>query len=148
MTTRVDGNDNPSVLAADIRGLLSKLKRRLREQADAGDLTPSQAAALLRLERGGPAPVSELARAEGVRHQSMRTTVAALEAAGHVERRADPNDGRQTIVSLTDSSLRWIEQGRAARQDWLTRSIASKLTVEERHTLAEAIVLLTRVADE
>ncbi|MDR3408429.1 MAG: MarR family transcriptional regulator, partial [Methylovirgula sp.] len=31
-----------SALAAELRALVGKLKRRLREQADAGDLTPSQ----------------------------------------------------------------------------------------------------------
>lgn len=148
MKTDVEEECSPSVLAAELRGLLSRLKRRLREQADTGDLTPSQSAALLRLERSGPAPVSELARAEGVRHQSMRTTVAALEAAGHVIGRGDPNDGRQTIISLTDDCRRWLAESRAARQDWLTRSIAVKLADREQATLAEAIRLLKRVVDE
>ena len=150
MKTRPDNTDlsGASALAADMRALMGRLKRRLREQADTGDLTPSQTAVLLRLERDGPATVSALSRAEGIRPQSMRTTVAALEAAGHVEGRPDPDDGRQTIISLTDACRRWITHGRALRQDWLTRSIAAKLSRDEQKTLALAIRLLERITED
>lgn len=136
-----------SVLAADLRALTGKLRRRLRAQADVGDLPPSQTAVLLRLERDGPATVSALARAEGVRPQSMRATVATLEALGHVEGRPDPGDGRQTIISLTEACRAWLTEGRAARQDWLTRSIESRLSAPERDTLSEAIALLARLVE-
>src|ERR1700741_593384 len=102
-------------LAQDLRALLSKLKRRLREQAHAGDLTPSQVSVLLRLERDGPATASALARAEGRRPQSMGPVIARLEAAGLVSGPPDPTDGRQTILSLTDSCREWARKGRAAR---------------------------------
>ena len=39
-----------AMLAAELRTLVGKLKRRLREQANSGDLTPSQISVLLRLE--------------------------------------------------------------------------------------------------
>ena len=38
-----------------------------------------------------------------MRPQSMSTAIAALEAAGLVRGAPDPDDGRQTIMSLTDS---------------------------------------------
>ncbi len=77
-----DAPDNhlASVLAQDLRACLGKLKRRLREQAHSGDLTPSQISVLLRLEKDGPATASSLARAEGMRPQSMASVIAALEA--------------------------------------------------------------------
>jgi len=86
-----------SVLAQDLRALLGKLKRRLREQAGVGDLTPSQVSVLLRLEKDGPATASSLARAEGMRPQSIAPVIAALEGAGLVSGAADPTDGRQTL---------------------------------------------------
>ena len=101
-----------SALAEDLRSLIGKLKRRLREQANAGDLTPSQVSVLLRLEKDGPATVSNLARAEGMRPQSMGATIAALEAAGLVSGAPDPEDGRQTILSLTQA-CRELDQARA-----------------------------------
>ena len=140
--------EKSSALAADLRALVGKLKRRLREQANVGDLTPSQTSVLLRLERDGPATVSALAKAAGVRHQSMRTTVAALEAGGYVEGHADPEDGRQTIISLTGAFRRRLSQGRVTQQDWLARGIDSKLSAAERKTLATAVALLDRIVGD
>ncbi len=124
-----------------------KLKRRLREQAGTGDLTPSQAAVLVRLEREGSGTVTALAKAEGVRPQSMGATIAALEAAGHVQGTPDPDDGRRTILSLTPACRQWIKDGRAARHDWLLRAIQTKLTAQEQQELAKALVLLERLVE-
>ena len=80
------------LLAGELRVLIGKLKRRLREQANPGDFTWSQKSVVIRLEREGPATVTTLARAEGVRPQSMGATVAVLEAAGLVRGSPDPRD--------------------------------------------------------
>src|SRR3954463_3602218 len=137
-----------SVLAAELRALAGKLKRRLREQADAGDLTPSQVSVLLRLEKDGPATASNLARAEAMRPQSMGPVIASLEAMGQITGAPDPNDGRQTILALTEQCRQWIAKGRAARQDWLSRRIEQLLSPQERSELARAVTLLTRLVDE
>jgi DNA-binding MarR family transcriptional regulator len=132
-------------LAQDLRGLAGKLKRRLRDQADAGDLTPSQTAVLLRLEKDGPATTSSLARAEAMRPQSMGAVVSALEQAGLVSGAPDPADGRQTLLTLTDPCRAWLAHGRAARQDWLARTIEARLTAAEQDQLAAALPLLLRI---
>jgi DNA-binding MarR family transcriptional regulator len=137
-----------ATLARDLRALVGKLKRRLRAQAHIGDLTPSQVSLLLRLEADGPATASSLARAEGVRPQSMGAIVAALEAAGWVSGAPDPTDGRQTVLSLTDACRKWVEEGRAARQDWLTRSLQAHLSPQEQDKLAEAVDLLKRLVED
>src|ERR1700761_2019053 len=103
-----DDTASAPALAAQLRALVSTFKRRLREQADVGDLTPSQASALVRLEREGPATLSALARAEGVRSQSMGAIVAVLQAAGLVSGAPDPADGRQTILSITPACREWL----------------------------------------
>jgi DNA-binding MarR family transcriptional regulator len=136
-----------SALAGELRVVLGKLLRRLREQADAADFTNAQKSVLLRLERDGPATVSMLARAEGVRPQSMRMTVAALEAAGAVSGKPDPKDGRQTFLSLTPSFVRLVKTGRAAREDWLFRALQAQLAPREHEQLAAAVKLLSRLAD-
>src|ERR1700761_571654 len=99
---REDQPARAAILARELRIVFGNLKRRLREQATAGDFTFSQIAVLSRLEREGPATVSNLAREQGVRPQSMGATVAALESAGFVQGSPDPSDGRQTLLSLTD----------------------------------------------
>jgi DNA-binding MarR family transcriptional regulator len=141
-------NARAATLAQDIRGLVGKLKRRLREQSDVGDLAPSQTAVLLRLEKDGPATTSSLARAEGMRPQSMGTVIDALQSAGLVHGSPDPKDGRQTILSLTDACRQWIREGRAARQDWLFRTIQAQLSEEEQDVLTTAVGLLQRIVDD
>ena len=136
-----------AVLAGELRVVIGKLVRRAREQAHAGDFTNAQKSVLLRLERDGPATVSMLARAEGVRPQSMRITVGALEAAGAVSGKPDPGDGRQTFVSLTPAFLKIIKAGRAAKEDWLFRALQAQLAPREHEQLAAAVKLLGRLAD-
>lgn len=134
-------------LATELRAVLAKLKRRFREQASAGDFTDAQKSVLLRLERDGPATVSMLARAEGVRPQSMRMTVAALEAMGAVKGKPDPADGRQTLLSLTPAIVKMVRTGRAARDDWLFRALQAQLSARELEAVTAAVKLLGRVAD-
>ncbi|GAB7539018.1 MarR family winged helix-turn-helix transcriptional regulator [Burkholderia sp. 22PA0099] len=138
----------PAHLAGDLRIALARLMRRLREQGRAGDFTSSQRSVLLRLERDGPSTVSALARAESVRPQSMRATVAALEAAGAVSGSPDPADGRQTLMQLTDTFRARLQASRAAREDWLGRALDARLSAAERRELAAAVALLQRLAED
>lgn len=137
-----------SVLAQDLRALVGKLKRRLRDKAHLNDLTPSQASVLLRLEKDGAATASSLARAEGMRPQSVAPLIAALENAGLVRSAPDPADGRQTLLSLTDTCLTRIKEGRAARQDWLTRTIQARISPQEQDDIAKTLELLKRLVDD
>jgi DNA-binding MarR family transcriptional regulator len=102
---------------------------------------------LLRLERDGPATVSALARAESVRPQSMRITVSALEAMGVISGKADPTDGRQTLIDLTPGFRRTVKASRAAKDDWLTGALQAQLSSQEQKELAAAVRLLQRLAD-
>ena len=123
------------------------LSRRLREQADVGELTSAQKSVLLRLERDGPATGSALARAEAMRPQSMGAIIAVLETAGYVAGAPDPSDGRQTVISLTDRFRERVSTGRAAREDWLFRTLQARLTARERRQLAGALILLKRLLE-
>lgn len=137
----------PLAIAGELRVQLGRLIRRLREQADMGDVTPSQRAALLRLQRDGPATATQLALAENMRPQSMGAIVSALEAAGLVSGAPDPADGRKTILSLTPACIEWVKAGRAAREDWLSRAMHKTLSSAEQQELARAVQLLKRLAD-
>ena len=146
-------NDTPATadtlhaLAEDLRVVAARLRRRLREESNVGDFTPSQMQVLARLEREGPATVSSLARAQGMRPQSMGETLAALKAAGFVSGAPDPNDGRQTVLSITPAFRRKIKASRAAREDWLLRSIQSRFSAAEQKQLAIGVDLLKRLID-
>lgn len=136
-----------SALALEMRTLIGKLKRKLREQTGQGDFTSAQSAALRRLENSGPATVSNLARAEAMRPQSMGAVIAPLAAAGLVSGAADPDDGRQTLLSLTPKCRDLLQKRRAAKQDWLAGTIQARLSAEEQEKLAEALEILARLVE-
>jgi len=144
----VPESETASDLAAQIRTILSRLKRRLREQGGRGDLTPSQISVLLRIEKEGAATVSGLARAEGMRPQSMSSIVTSLQDAGLVSGIADPNDGRKTLMSLSKKCEKLLREGRAARQDWLTAIILQKLSAQEQQQLSTTLELLGRLTED
>lgn len=140
--------DRASMLALEIRTLIGKLKRKLRDQTGHNDFTSSQVSVVLRLEKEGPATASSLARAEAMRPQSMSAVIAPLEAAGLISGTPDPNDGRQTLLSLTDKCLELIRERRAAKEDWLNRTIQARLSNEEQEKLAEALKILARLVED
>jgi DNA-binding MarR family transcriptional regulator len=139
--------DRTLALAGDLRVVLGRLRRRLREQARIGDLTVSQGLVLSRLERDGAATVTALAFAEGMRPQSMGAIIAALEAVGLVKGEPDPADGRSTILAVTPKCRELFKADRMAREDWLSRAIRSTLGRREQESLAGAVDLLRRLAD-
>jgi DNA-binding MarR family transcriptional regulator len=147
MTEDPNADARTAALATELRALVGKLKRRLREQGTIGDLTPSQFAVLRHLDGSGPATVTALAQAEGIRPQSMGATVALLEAAGLVAGSPHPTDGRQTIFTLTPACRERIDAGRAARQDWIFRTVRNQLSPSEEAELARGVELLRRLTD-
>ncbi|MBM2623180.1 MarR family transcriptional regulator [Actinoplanes sp. LDG1-06] len=132
--------------ATEIRVVFSRLRRRLREVAALGDLTPSQTSVLSRLEKGGPSSMSHLAAAEQVRPQSMAATLAAISEHGLITRQPDPSDGRRQLISLTDSGREKIAVSRRSREEWLAGRLTDDFTEAERQTLISAMALLDRLA--
>ncbi|WP_426606806.1 MarR family winged helix-turn-helix transcriptional regulator [Pantoea anthophila] len=133
--------------AALLRMLVGKLSRRLRESAPPGELTWSQVAVLGHLVRDGAMTVTQLAAAEGVRSQSMGSTVAGLLAADLVTGEPDQHDGRKTRYLPTAASLAVIASSRAMRDDWLVRTLEARLTAAEQQQLTDVLPLLQRLAD-
>ncbi|WP_330253238.1 MarR family transcriptional regulator [Nocardia sp. NBC_00565] len=132
--------------ASEVRVVIGRLRRRLRELATEDDLTPSQTAVLSRLDKDGAASTSDLAVGERVRQQSMAMTVSALERCGFVERRPDPADGRRQLLSLTVAGRERLQGDRQARQEWLARTLQRCCTEAQRRTILEALALLDDVA--
>jgi DNA-binding MarR family transcriptional regulator len=105
-----------------------------------------ESSALSRLDRGGPTTPTALAKLEQITPQSMGATLASLEARGLVERRADPEDGRRVVLSLTDTGLELLRNRRNAKTGALTQALATHFTAAERTQLLEAAPLIERLA--
>ena len=132
--------------AAELMQAVGVLLRRVRGEAGSEGPGWSQAAALGRLDRGGPMTTAELARAEMVKPQSMGTLLAELEQEGLVRRDPHPTDGRQILFSLTPAGVAARRQRQAAKLAWLTGAI-SRLEADEQRTLVGAIELVKRLGE-
>src|SRR5271154_3919791 len=89
----------------DFTQAIGLLVRRVRAAAATHELSLTESSVLARLAKDAPATTAELARAEGMKPQSMGTTIAALEERALVERTPHPTDGRQMHIQLTDKGL-------------------------------------------
>lgn len=134
-------------VADAIRVGVGLLRRRLRQvKAAEGEVTLPESAALARLDRGGPATSSELARLEQISPQSMGTTLAGLEARGLVERRRDPDDGRRVVLSATADGRQLLRDRRDRSTQAMAQALATSFTTAELDQLMTAVPLLERLA--
>src|ERR1700743_2586898 len=118
---------------------LGQLVRKIRSTApsELHELSWTQKAVIARLDKDGAATTADLARAEGVKPQSMGTAIALLEEMGVVERKPHPSDGRQVNIQLTAKGKAMRKDTREAKQSWLLQAI-EKLDKQEQATLFEA----------
>lgn len=94
----------------------------------------------------GAQRLTALAEREAVSQPAMTGLVSRLEAAGLVERRADPSDGRAVLVELTVAGRALIEDRRARRAAALER-LLDLLDPGERARFDSAIPALLRLID-
>lgn len=120
------------------RALAEVASAVIRALTDRRQLSFTAAATLARLEREGPARLTVLAAAEGVAQPSMTQLVQRLRAQGFVERVGDPEDGRVTLVTLTDAGRHVLAERRKARDARLAQLLAT-LPEEEQQALGAAI---------
>jgi len=121
----------------DFSHTIGLLIRRMRAATSTHGLSLTQVSLMARLDRGGPATISDLARCEGMKPQSMGAVVASLEEIGIVERRPHPTDGRQVIIDLTSEGSSIRKSTVAAKRAWLTGTIA-RLSEEQQKTIFAA----------
>jgi len=133
-------------VAGALQVSIGLLRRQLRQTQADGELTVPETAALARLDRGGSATASALARLEQISPQSIGATLSALEARGLVERRPDPGDGRRVVLSVTDAGLQVLRNRRSARTEQLARALSTGFTRSELRQLMAAAPLIERLA--
>jgi DNA-binding MarR family transcriptional regulator len=134
------------ISAIDLIQAVGLLVRRVRAAGASHELSLTEAAVMARLAKGGPATTADLARAEGMRPQSMGTTVAALEEMGLVERKPHPTDRRQVNIELTVKGTAVRNSARDAKRTWLAEAIA-RLDKQEQATLFAAGEIIKRLAE-
>ena len=132
-----------SELASRLRLGVTRLARKLRQEAEAG-ITPSQLSALSTIERSGPMIIGDLCAAEHVQPPTMTRIVAALVESGYVLREADPQDRRIAWVRVTPEGVKLLATTRKRKEAYLARRLRA-LEPERLAVLNEAADILEQL---
>ena len=134
--------------AVELALALSSLVRRIRATApsESREFSWTQKAVMRRLEMDGAATTAELARAEGVKPQSMGAVIAGLEEMGMVERKPHPTDGRQVNIVLSSKGAALRQDTGLAKRSWLAQAIAS-LDPAEQEQLPQVAAFIKRLSE-
>jgi DNA-binding MarR family transcriptional regulator len=133
-------------IAAELRIAVTRTARRLRQETGL-DLTGTQIAALAGLDVHGPQTPSELAARERIQRPTATRMIARLEERGLVVRTRDPEDGRVSVIALTDEGRRIVHEQRHRKTAFFARRL-QELQPAERELLEHAARLLERMLDE
>jgi len=137
---------NPPDLPERLRLVVTRLARRLRQQAEA-PISPTQSAALATIERRGPLTLGELAELERVQPPTITAAVGRLEEQGLVDRRRDPEDRRVARVQVTAAGRKLLKETRSRTSAYLERRVG-ELSARDRATLERAAAVLERLLEE
>jgi DNA-binding MarR family transcriptional regulator len=142
-----DETDQLFGAAAAVRRGVMSLGRRLKLERPPGGRTSLELSVLGHLHRRGPLTPGEIAAAERVQPQTLTRTLTGLESAGIISRTDHPEDGRRSLLTLTDSGRGALRADMAERDSWLAAAMSASLTSTESELLRLAAALLERLAD-
>ncbi len=133
-------------LAVRLRLAITRTSRRLRQEASPG-LSPSLTSALATVDTHGPLTPSELAKRERVQRPTATRLVARLEALGILQRAADPQDRRSSLLSVTPAGHALMEELRGRKTAYLAHRLED-LEPEEKDALDRAAAILERLLED
>ncbi|WP_137723409.1 MarR family winged helix-turn-helix transcriptional regulator [Prescottella subtropica] len=133
-------------LASDLSLSVVRLTRHLRGRRNDAKVSLTQLSALASLSAEGSMTPGALAAREKVQPPSMTRVVASLADLGLVDRAPHPTDGRQIIVSLSESGRDLMDSETQAREAWMTEKL-SHLTDTDLDTLRAAVVIITDLVE-
>jgi DNA-binding MarR family transcriptional regulator len=137
-------SDDDLDLADEVSGQLIRLlrlmdRKQAQYQAEHPDAVERATYVLLvHLVKGGPQRAGALAEAVHSDPSTISRQVAHLVRLGLVERTADPEDGRATLLAATDEGRRVFEENRRVRIERIAEML-DDWSVADRHKLAELL---------
>jgi DNA-binding MarR family transcriptional regulator len=102
------------------------------------DLTPTQWAALAKLQETGPCSQNQLGRLTAMDVATIKGVIDRLTARGLTETSPDPGDGRRLLVSLTRTGQQLAEKA-APNALAVSRETLAPLDAKEREVLMELL---------
>jgi DNA-binding MarR family transcriptional regulator len=141
-----DIDETASALLTASRALLAVIARSIAPELDR--ITVPQFRALVILSTAdGPIRNRDLAAALGVHPSTFSRTADRLVAAGWVRRGENPQNRRETLISLTPSGRRVVDRVTARRVDELRAAVVG-MSEAERAIVLEAMAAFARAAGE
>jgi DNA-binding MarR family transcriptional regulator len=114
---------DPLIVANDLRPVLLRLARGLRQETEQLGVTSRQVTLLWLIREHRGLSLRELAAEERVSAPAVSGIVDRLEKAGLIERVRDADDRRRVGLTLTDDGERLLRRVRARRTTWLAERL-------------------------
>jgi DNA-binding MarR family transcriptional regulator len=136
-------------IAASLRSTLNRIVKIMRrETRNDGQLSLTERSTLGLLYPNIQLAPSDIARTEKVTTQSMSQVVNHLVELDFIARTPSADDGRKTILSLTNAGRLRVEQARQEKQEWLAKALHERVSETEKDLLKDALKILTKLVDE
>jgi DNA-binding MarR family transcriptional regulator len=114
---------DPLVVANQLRPVLLRLARELRQETEQLGMTSRQVTLLWLIRVNPGLSLRELAAEERISAPALSGHVDRLEKAGLIERARDEDDRRRVGLTLTEEGERLLRRVRARRTTWLTERL-------------------------
>jgi DNA-binding MarR family transcriptional regulator len=139
-----DVTSDPLAVANELRPVLLRLARELRQETEGLGVTSRQATLLWQIRSRPGLSLRELATVEGISAPALSGHVDRLVKAALVERVRDGGDRRRVGLELTEEGVRLLKRVRARRTTWLADRLR-KLEPEEVDAIEAALEPLGRL---
>ena len=134
-------------LRAWMDAFMNRSMRGWNHFAKSTGLSMPQFSILMQLHHKGPCGMSEISERFDISAAAASQLVDKLVHAGYLERTEDLNDRRAKLLTLSAKGKELIQQGTEERYRWMD-DLTSKLSIEERTKVVEALNILTEAAQK
>jgi len=138
---------DPEDLADAFFAVSHALKRNVNARVQHTGLSLARLRVLFQLAERPSIRIGELSQCVDVAPRTMTSTIEAMERDGLVTRRPDPNDGRATVVAITDAGRDSFAEGRRLHASVIA-DLFETLDGPQRRALAEALDRLHEAATD
>jgi len=128
-------------LSTDLVVYAARLVRMIRHRHD----IPADTRVLSLLDEHGPVGITGLARLDRCAQPTMSAAVAQLVEAGLVVKKANPDDARGSVITLTDAGRATLAERRNAFGETVLERLAANDRTEAE--LAMAVTVLRDILD-
>ncbi len=143
----VNPSGAPKTAEDALAQLMMTVGRRFRARLDGDTVDPSQAALLYTLKTRGALRLGDIAEAMKLDASTVSRHVQQLGDRGFIERGPDPEDGRASIITLTDDGRAGLTSSFEQRRAILAEAIADWNDDEREQLRAQLSRLAAALGD-